>query len=812
MKDMNTQHGESRIARFGIPPLKPAALALALAMGSSAALADLARVGPTSAANGFPLWYQDKQGTVLDLCLPNGTNAAQQAACLFAPPNPTQAYAFPTNFPDEAFYFDVSSSNPAIPGNPAIDLQVPAGASGSLSYLMALEAAFATGGPVAGQQTVFARIRIRAAVPQPGTYTITHPYGVETFQVDTSGGPRDINFTDDVGLTPGVFSDALHSRLGPFLRHADGSGGNPLAPIRIPAGTGPEFLGDGATPGFVTGSPFGTNYIMVCAVDSRGATIPLGNFTLNNKVTDCAGSDQFTLVGRLHDLAASPIGSPLAITRASYGRDDAGTHVDVNANVVKATVGQLDPVLTAVSTNQLPVLMVGPSVLGDYYAQGITDPQGNLPNPVTVINSADSPPSLVTRDVVDVVSISSAVYTPGNDTLTVVATSSDKGFAATGALPPALVLESFPGADVTANALTTDPADVILVATGVATPPASVTVQSAVGGIGRANVIGGLEQPSPFTPGVVFAQDDSASTTASGTFVDIPVIANDVFNPAAPPNHLLTPPTQPINIVGAGLPAANGSLTVGSGPAPGNGIPFGTIRFAPSAASGTFTFQYFVRNAIGASNPATVTLNVATPAGGAVPIATNDGPFHVNPGATLNIPIATLLANDSGNSGTLDPTSLVLSNVTGAGPAGAVVNNATGNVVYTAGNTPGTNFGFDYTVADTAATGGNRSLPAHVTVVIQAENIVITNNRCTRNSTQGQWNVRGTGSIPGSVITLFGRTNTIPSEVVAMGTPVTVLADTTWTFRQNLNNVSCQSPISLQTSLGTTRNIAISIR
>lgn len=786
MKDMKTQRGESRVARFEFHPLKPAALALALAMGSSAALADLARVGPTSAANGFPLWYQDKQGTVLDLCLPNGTDAAQQAACLFAPPNPTQAYAFPNNFPDEAFFYDIS--------NPAINLQVPAGASGSLSYLMALEAAFATGGPVAGQQMVFARIRIRAAVPQPGTYTITHPYGVETFQVDTSGGPRDINFTDDVGLTPGVFSDALHSRLGPFLRHADGSGGNPLAPIRIPAGTGPEFLGDGATPGFVTGSPFGTNYIMVCAVDSSGATIPLGNFTLpNNTVTPCAGSDQFTLVGRLHDLAASPIGSPLAITRASYGRDGAGTHVDVNANVVKATVGQLDPVLTAVSTNQLPVLMVGPTVLGEYYAQGITDPQGNLPNPVTVINSADSPPSLVTRDVVDVVSIGSAVYAPGSDTLTVTATSSDKGYGAS--LPPTLVLEGFPGAAATANDLTTDPADVILVATGVTTPPASVAVQSSAGGIGRANVIGGLEQPSPFTPGVVFAQDDSANAEAGGTPVEIPVLANDVFNPGDT-LHPGNPQTNTVTPLVPLDPALQGNLQVNT--------TTGAITFTPTAAVGTFTFRYTVRNAAGTSNPATVTLTVAPGAGGPTPIANADpGPNNANPGAAITIDV---LANDSGNGGTLDPATVVVSNVTGGTVATGDINLATGAVTFHAGTAAGT-FGFDYTVANTNA---NVSNTAHVTVTIQQEAVAVTINRCTRNGTQGQWNIRGTGSIPGSVITLYPSAD---GTGTPMGTPVTVDGLNAWIFRQNLNNVPCRSPVSLRSSLGTIRsNIGIQIR
>ena len=52
---------------------------------------------------------------------------------------------------------------------------------------LGIEAAFASENPVDGDQQSFARIRIRASVPTPGTYRITHPYGVETVVVNTPG-------------------------------------------------------------------------------------------------------------------------------------------------------------------------------------------------------------------------------------------------------------------------------------------------------------------------------------------------------------------------------------------------------------------------------------------------------------------------------------------------------------------------------------------------------------------------------------------------------------------------------------------------
>ena len=59
---------------------------------------------------------------------------------------------------------------------------------------------------------VFARIRCRIVGATPGgTYTFTHPYGVDVVQADGLGL---VNFTEDVGIVPiGVLPTAFNLAL-----------------------------------------------------------------------------------------------------------------------------------------------------------------------------------------------------------------------------------------------------------------------------------------------------------------------------------------------------------------------------------------------------------------------------------------------------------------------------------------------------------------------------------------------------------------------------------------------------------------------
>src|SRR5690606_38048349 len=111
----------------------------------------------------------------------------------------------------------------------------------------------------------FARIRIRATIPTPGTYTITHPYGVEVFNVSATdiadrGGRRAINMTRDLGIGgPVDFTGALNGDVGPFLKGA----GYPYRATNPETGEEEQFIGDPNIATTVTGSPFGTNYVEI---------------------------------------------------------------------------------------------------------------------------------------------------------------------------------------------------------------------------------------------------------------------------------------------------------------------------------------------------------------------------------------------------------------------------------------------------------------------------------------------------------------------------------------------------------------------
>lgn len=744
-------------------------IAVALATASLSAHADLARVGPSNVPSppgyGFPLWYQDLNGTVLDLCLPdaNDSGAAQQNACLLVGPGlPDPPYSFPGNFPDEAFYFNATSV-----------MDMPVGKRATL--VTALEAAFSVGPVVVGDQITFTRIRVFAGVPEAGTYTVTHPYGVETFPVDSvSAGNRDIVFSEDVGVARGIFDGALKSRVGPFLQRAD-SLGAPLGPVTI---NGAQFLSDGVATEFVTGSPFGTNYFEICGIRADGTPIILGDQGANGT---CVRSDQFSLMGRLHDFVANPIPSPLEIYNSFYKRDAAGTQVDVYARNIKALPSQPNPSLTAAATNISPVKMIpfGPAGLGQFYTQGLVNPSGALPGPVSVINSADTPPSKVTKDAVDIVTAASANYDYNTDTLTVTATSSDKGFGTD--LPPKLSLDEnkYPGHSAVSTNNANDPAEKILTATGVGTPPDTVTVLSSANGSGTfpvtRNQATGANIPGP---GVPLAMDDSVTAEANGPAVEIQVAENDIVNTVTPITLL--------QLVGPAIPAGSGSASV-------NGT---KIIYTPGSVNGVVTFQYTASNSIGQSNAATVTVTVTPSTAGPAPVVNPDGPVNVAVNQSVVIDV---LANDSGNGGKLNPASVTLSNVTGGT---AVADNTTGKVTFTAGAAAG-NFGFDYTVAND---NGQVSPTAHVTVtVVNPENIQITTSQCKVVSTSaGEWRVAGTSSVQTNNSIQLYLTASVPADLNTnkLGTAVPVVAGVpngTWEVRLR-PGPACKTPISLISS------------
>ena len=188
-------------------------------------------VGPTDPTNGFPVWYKDSNNLNVGLCLDVDNPFCNLGADV---PDPTQPVSFPGNFPDETFYQLANSS-----------IALPNGTTAVLDDN--LEAAFGTAAPQAGGQIVFGRVRIRITTPSAGHYVVTHPYGVDEFDV-TATGTRNINFVEDIGVSPGDFTGALGSRINPFLRWDTGLVTGP---------DGASYLGDAVTPHAITGSALG---------------------------------------------------------------------------------------------------------------------------------------------------------------------------------------------------------------------------------------------------------------------------------------------------------------------------------------------------------------------------------------------------------------------------------------------------------------------------------------------------------------------------------------------------------------------------
>ncbi|MFJ3369518.1 hypothetical protein [Pseudomonas sp. NPDC086251] len=443
------------------PLLSKTAAALvvsALAQGIAQAALFAVDPGPYLPGNGgFAAWYQDSHGRTLDLCLSKavssrvaGAPGAPAYMCLLgATPgvfDDAQPIVFPTNFPDEAFWFT---------GDGSI---VDAARGIDLTYVSAVEAAFAAEEPVEGDQVSFGRIRIRVDVPTAGVYTITHPYGVDIFDVP-AGGRRAINMTRDIGIgTPKTYDGALKSDIGPFLRSVNG----PYTETNPVTGSAEKFVGDPNLEEAFTGSPFNTNYIRI-----------EGPNGLDLRTTVMAISGKLSTVVRP---------TPMIAERSTYSRK-AGE----SAPVAQRDVFVMAPPPPAVVTldSNTPVLnLTEADTSGHWYAQSSTNP--TLPSNLVVtadnhLAIPSSTPTTLSMPLTDLVVIQSAQYSLSSGQLTVVASTSDE------TSPPVLVATSGTGAAI--GALSGDGA-VKSLATGISPiPPAKVRVTSSNGGTDTEEVV-----------------------------------------------------------------------------------------------------------------------------------------------------------------------------------------------------------------------------------------------------------------------------------------------------------------------------------
>jgi hypothetical protein len=173
----------------------------------------LAQHGAT-APNGFPSWYKDNAGTRLEPCL----DVHDPLCIMGALPHPGQAVTVDDvggNFPDEFFYQAAGSGIDNVGKNVGT---VDKPRFGRASLDASLEGAFLNGPPKAGDQMVFARLRVRitAGLESDTTYRFVHPYGARDIVTDPT--EDSLFVTEDIGLTPGAFSEALGGRIAPFLK------------------------------------------------------------------------------------------------------------------------------------------------------------------------------------------------------------------------------------------------------------------------------------------------------------------------------------------------------------------------------------------------------------------------------------------------------------------------------------------------------------------------------------------------------------------------------------------------------------------
>ncbi|MBI1987975.1 MAG: hypothetical protein HYS70_06485, partial [Nitrospinae bacterium] len=322
------KNGNSYAIQFLIAVVVAAVL---LVSAVPAAHAGLKRVGPVNnvpSVGGYPAWYQDTTGLALEFCDPKNQAELDGGWCLLLPVDiPVVPEVFPTNFVDEHFWY-------------AAEASMTTGNSGKALLVLAVEAAFAADVEPGGQIS-FSRIRVKLTdVPVPGTYRFIHPYGEELFTCpdECRGAAGDlIFFSDDVGIAPLIFTDALTSRLGPFLLPSNTPGGPELPATPGPAGL---YIADPARSGPVTGSPL-PNFI-----DSTGASRnhnifriegPVGS-NLDGNGHDFIETTDFALMGRVFQGA---IAGEATVDHAVYARTAASQKVDVYATAFPATQGRL---------------------------------------------------------------------------------------------------------------------------------------------------------------------------------------------------------------------------------------------------------------------------------------------------------------------------------------------------------------------------------------------------------------------------------------------------------------------------------------
>jgi hypothetical protein len=249
-----------------------AVISIAVAVGAAAAVAGPASAAVTASANDpnttLPASFTDSaDGLSVGLCADGTLN------CSSIPPV-ADAPVSTANFDPsgEAFWMlaNASFSGPL---------------AGSVAEF-ALEAAF-LGDIAPNQGSTFSRIRFRFDLPA-GRYRITHPYGVNTYDV-TGSGSRTINDTVDTGCLANP-CDPTTVGYGPVT-----------SILRWDSGAPNGYIGDAATPHKVTGSPTGVNSVTV-----ERRTAPPSDVNPVGLWETVDSTDKFTVEGKIAGSVPAP--------------------------------------------------------------------------------------------------------------------------------------------------------------------------------------------------------------------------------------------------------------------------------------------------------------------------------------------------------------------------------------------------------------------------------------------------------------------------------------------------------------------------
>lgn len=398
--------------------------------------------------NHFPTWFSDANGVSLQLCL-DGDGVT--GMCSFDPVIPGNTVSETTGFGAEAFWWMASAS---------LDL----GGGGQALLVLALEAAYGQGDPAPNDQFAFGRVRIRVDAPADGEYKIWHPYlneanGCQPEIYTATAGIRSINVTRDTGgVAP--FDTILTGEVGPFLTWDS-------AISAAPAG----YVGDPNIPHAIVGGHCGINYFRI-----EG---PVG-VNLDGSGNNFVQTDLFSVMGKIFDEATVQPG--IEPVRTTYFRttNTAGTTTARINTWVKA------PIHATVALSEVPQANQNGDMTFDgestFFRRATLNAAFSTLIPPQLMVTATNANGLSTTqpvNVVDHVTIQSAVWTKSTQTLKVVALSSDKIAVILGGVPD-LTLRI--GANAYPMTQSGAAGRYELTLTGIAVPPARVTVTSSKGG------------------------------------------------------------------------------------------------------------------------------------------------------------------------------------------------------------------------------------------------------------------------------------------------------------------------------------------